>query len=146
MDVFLKRGYAVYALDQRGYGATPRDSSGWLTPTRAAQDAAIVLDWISMREEGLGERPVLLGYSRGSRTALHTAQLYPDNLSKLVFYAFTFDLEEEQPTFTTPSDPPRERNTPEAVAADFITEGAAQQAVIDAYVHQALASDPVRVD
>ena len=146
MDKFFKRGYAVYALDQRGYGATPRDSSGWMTPTRAAEDAAIVLDWISTREEGLGERPVLLGYSRGSRTALHAAQLYPNDLSKLVLYAFTFNLEDEQGTVTTPSEPPRERNSPEAAAADFITEGAAPEVVVDAYVRETLASDPVRVD
>jgi len=32
MDAIVARGYAVYALDARGYGGTPRDSSGWLTP------------------------------------------------------------------------------------------------------------------
>jgi alpha-beta hydrolase superfamily lysophospholipase len=40
----------------------------------------------------------------------------------------------------------REPNTAKAAASDFITPGAASQAVIDAYVAQALEADPVRVD
>ena len=35
MDGLNALGYAVYALDARGYGPTPRDSSGWLTPDQA---------------------------------------------------------------------------------------------------------------
>jgi alpha-beta hydrolase superfamily lysophospholipase len=52
MDALVRAGYAVYGLDQRGYGATPRDSSGVLTPNRAADDAAGVLEWIARREGG----------------------------------------------------------------------------------------------
>ncbi len=29
------KGFAAYAVDQRGYGETPRDATGWLTPKRA---------------------------------------------------------------------------------------------------------------
>ena len=39
MDALVARGYAVYALDARGYGGTPRDSTGWLTPERAEEIA-----------------------------------------------------------------------------------------------------------
>jgi len=49
MDALVARGYDVYAIDLRGYGATPRDTSGWLTPTRAAADVAGVIDWVQRR-------------------------------------------------------------------------------------------------
>ena len=35
MDGLAARGYAVYAVDLRGYGQTPRDVTKWLTPNRA---------------------------------------------------------------------------------------------------------------
>ena len=38
MDGLVEAGYAVYAVDLRGYGETLRDESGWLTPGRAADD------------------------------------------------------------------------------------------------------------
>ena len=37
------RGFAAYALDLRGYGDTPRDQTGWITPRRAAADVVAVL-------------------------------------------------------------------------------------------------------
>lgn len=146
MDALSQRGYSTYALDQRGYGATPRDSSGWLTPNRAAKDVSIVLRWIAAREGSKKERPILVGYSRGSITALLTAQLYPDSLSKLVLYAFPRDLDEKFPTTDTPGPPPRERNTPARAASDFITPSAAPRVVVDIYIQQALSADPIRVD
>ncbi|MDH5346065.1 MAG: alpha/beta hydrolase, partial [Gammaproteobacteria bacterium] len=35
MDGLVDAGFAVYAVDLRGYGETPRDETGWLTPNRA---------------------------------------------------------------------------------------------------------------
>src|SRR5712672_3450325 len=32
MDALVAQGYAAYALDLRGYGGTPRDATGFLTP------------------------------------------------------------------------------------------------------------------
>jgi pimeloyl-ACP methyl ester carboxylesterase len=146
MDRFVERGFAAYALDQRGYGATPRDSSGWLTPNRAAKDVAIVLTWISGREGRSVDRPVLVGYSRGSQTSLLTAQLYQESLSKLVLYGFGRDLDTRFPIDEVPAEPLRERTTRALAASDFVTPGAAPQSVIDSYVRQALAADPIRVD
>jgi pimeloyl-ACP methyl ester carboxylesterase len=146
MDALYVRGYAVYALDQRGYGASPRDATGWLTPGRAARDASIVLEWIHAREGRPRERPVLVGYSRGSQTALLTAQLYPAAASTLVLYALLRDLDEKIPVVEPKAAPPRERTTAEFATSDFVLPGAAPRAVIDAYATQALAADPVRVD
>ena len=38
MDALVEAGFDVFALDMRGYGATPRDATGWLTPNRAMAD------------------------------------------------------------------------------------------------------------
>lgn len=143
MDALAARGYAVYAVDLRGYGATPRDSSGWLTPQRAADDLASVLAWIS-RERPTLARPTLLGYSRGSHVSLLLAQQHPELISSLVLFAL--------PPVTAvaasvpPPEPPRRSTTREAAAEDFITADAAPRAVIDAYVAQAVAANPVRAD
>jgi alpha-beta hydrolase superfamily lysophospholipase len=144
MDALVRAGYAAYALDQRGYGATPRDSTGWLTPGRAVEDAAAVLRWIAAREGG--DRPAIVGYSLGASIALLTAQRHPDAVRAAVLYAFAVDP--DAPPASTPDNaaPARQATTAEGAASDFITPGAASRAVVDAYVRQALASDPVRVD
>lgn len=144
MDALVRAGYAAYGLDQRGYGATPRDSTGWLTPGRAVEDAAGVLAWIRAREGGM--RPAVVGYSMGASIALLTAQRHPDAVSAAVLYAFAVDP--DAPPASTPEGtaPVRQPTTAEGAASDFITPGAASPAVVDAYVRQALASDPVRTD
>jgi len=143
MDALVERGYAVYALDQRGYGATPRDDSGWLTPDRAAADLAETLRWIRDREPGL---PVhVLGWSQGSRVAQLTAQRYAELIDRLVLFGYP-PTPSNLPPDTLRGAPPRRQNTAEAAASDFITEGSISRSAVDAYVRAALASDPIRVD
>ncbi|HEX2076477.1 MAG TPA: alpha/beta fold hydrolase [Longimicrobium sp.] len=145
MDALVRAGYAAYALDQRGYGATPRDSTGWHTPGRAVEDANAVLRWIAGREGGA--RPAVVGYSLGSYVALLTAQRHPESLSAIVLYASPIDPDTPfASSGAPPAAPPRRPTTAEAAASDFITPGAASRAVVDAYVRQALASDPVKAD
>lgn len=144
MDALVRAGYAAYALDQRGYGATPRDESGWQTPTRAAADAAEVLRWIAGREGGA--RPAMLGYSLGAYVTLLTAQQHPELLSAIVLYGSPIDPDRPPASGVSPAEPPQRATTAEAAASDFITPGAASQAVIDAYVRQAVATTPVKAD
>jgi pimeloyl-ACP methyl ester carboxylesterase len=147
MDALVARGYAVYALDARGYGGTPRDSTGWLTPERAERDVSAVLAWVRAREGG--ERraaPTLLGYSQGARVALLVAQRHPGQLSGVVLYGFPQDLSRP---FVAPPDaanPARRRTTAEAAGEDFITPDSTPAGVRDAYVRDAIARDSVRVD
>ncbi len=145
MDALAQAGYAVYALDQRGYGATQRDASGWLTPQRAAQDALDAAKTIRARHPDL-PAPVLVGYSMGALTALLAAQDHADAFSALVLYGFPVDVEQPVPVALGNAKPDRAKTTAQAAAEDFLTPNSAPKAVLDAYVQQSLASDPVRVD
>lgn len=143
MDAFAAKGFAAYALDMRGYGATARDSTGWITPDRAAADLAAVLDWIARRED---TRPSLLGYSRGSTVALLAAQRYPEKLSTLILYAFPVDIDTKRPVADDPVTPPRARNTREGAGEDFITPSAVSLSLREAFVSAAITADPITVD
>jgi acetamidase/formamidase/pimeloyl-ACP methyl ester carboxylesterase len=143
MDALVARGYATYALDLRGYGATPRDDSGWLTPDRAADDLAAVLRWIRAREPGLAVH--LLGWSQGSRVSQLLAQRHPELVDRLVLLGYP-PTPPNLPADAPSGAPPRAANTAEAAASDFITEGSISRTAVEAYVKAALAADPVRVD
>ena len=155
MDALVARGYAVYALDQRGYGGTPRDATGWLTPERAARDVDAVLQWVHERETaGNGataprvppRRPVLLGYSRGAMVAMLVAQRHPEKLAALVLYGYPVADSAELAAIVDPRVPPRQRTTAEAAAEDFISPGVTPPGVKEAYVRMATATDSIRVD
>ena len=143
MDGLIEAGYATFAVDLRGYGATPRDETGWLTPDRAALDLKAVLARV-WRRTGQGERPVLFGWSYGSMVSQLTVQRWPELVSALVL--FGHPGARELPVGEDPAEPPRVTNTAQAAASDFITPGSISQAAIDRYVEVALEADPVRVD
>jgi pimeloyl-ACP methyl ester carboxylesterase len=138
-------GYAVFALDARGYGATPRDASGWLTPNRAAEDAAIVLHWLKARSP----LPLhLFGWSYGSMVSQLVVQRAPARVASVTLFGYPFDPSRHVAAadFTYPAQPPAITNTAANAASDFIVPGSISQQAIDAYVQAALAADPVRVD
>jgi pimeloyl-ACP methyl ester carboxylesterase len=148
MDALVSRGYAVYALDQRGYGGTPRDATGWLTPDRAERDVAVVLDWVGTRES----RPLrprliaLLGYSRGAMTAMLATERHPEKVDALILYGFPYDAASPHAAPADPPAPPRTRTTPVAAGEDFITPQATLPGLKEAYVRAAVAADSIRVD
>lgn len=142
MDALVGHGYAVYAFDARGYGGTARDSSGWLTPDRAAKDVITVCRWVA-EHSGIPGKPALLGWSYGSVTAQLAAQRSPDAVSALVLFGH-FSFPPAPPE--QPGPPPRVNTTAKAAGEDFITPAATDSAVVREYVRAALAADPVRVD
>jgi pimeloyl-ACP methyl ester carboxylesterase len=143
MDALVARGYDVYAIDLRGYGATPRDASGWLTPTRAAADIAGVIDWVQRRGP-MKEKPALIGWSRGSMLSQLVAQNHSDAISALVL--FGRPQWDSIPADNRSGAAPRKPNTAEAAGSDFITPGSISRTARDAYLRQALATDPVLVE
>jgi pimeloyl-ACP methyl ester carboxylesterase len=145
MDGLVEHGYAVFAVDLRGYGATPRDSSGWLTPQRAAMDLAHVLQWIATRQEWR-KKPHLFGWSMGSTNSLLLAQQQPGLISSLTLFGYPHDLDKKLPADDPDAVPQGLRNTAEAAASDFIIPGSISNKAIDRYVAMALEADPVKAD
>lgn len=146
MQSLAAEHFATYAVDLRGYGATPRDDTGWLTPDRAAEDLAEVLAWVQARAPSLGP-PALLGWSMGSLVGQLCAQRHPERVSALVLYGYPRDPDQRSPEGPpATATPPRKATTAEAAAEDFLVPGGISDAGRDAFVAAALKSDPIRMD
>jgi len=145
MDGLVAQGFAVFALDMRGYGSTPRDATGWLTPNRAADDVAAVASWIARERTG-NMRPNLFGWSMGSTISQLAVQRYPDEFSSLTLFGYWRDVDAILPADELDIVPLNEANTAAAAASDFITPDSISQNAIDTFVRTALSTDPVRVD
>ena len=142
---FVAHGFAAYAVDLRGYGETPRDATGWMTPKRAAADLANVLAWIAERHPTL-PKPTLVGWSRGAGIAAMAATTSPARMSALVLFGFAFDPDLQFADLVVPDKPVMEKNTPEAAASDFVSPKVTPPIVIQSFVEQALKADPILAD
>ena len=146
MDALADAGFDVFALDMRGYGATPRDATSWLTPDRAVADVLGVVQWMQQRP-GAQRQPVyLFGLSRGAMVAAMAAQRRPEILAGVVLLGFGFDPDVQAPATPGSARPERFRNTADAASSDFLTDDAYTQATVTAFVRAALRADPVLVD
>lgn len=145
MDSLVDEGYAVYAVDLRGYGETPRDETKWLTPNRAADDVAQVITWISAQSEW-DFKPHLFGWSMGSTISQLMVQRHPELIEALILFGYWRDVDGVIPPDAEGVQPEFAKNTAVAAASDFITPGSISSAAVDAYVAAALAADPIRVD
>lgn len=145
MDELVERGFRVFALDARGYGESPRDESGWLTPNRAAEDVRIVLDWIHTKT---ATKTHLYGWSYGSMVAQLVAQRDSQDIASIILFGYPFNPQRHVLSVdkTYPEKPPAKANSAQHAASDFITPGSISQSAIDAYVAAALDADPIRVD
>ena len=151
MDALVDSGLDVFAVDQRGYGATARDQSGWLTPDRAVADVHAVLAWIKQRPAPQARLPIyLFGLSRGAMVAAMVAQQRPETIAGVVLLGFGFDPDAQIPLSDPPGGrggrPAMARNVADAAAADFVTKDAFTPATVTAFVGAALKADPVRAD
>jgi len=143
MDSLNDLGFDVYALDGRGYGKTPRDSSGWLTPTRHAADVIETIKWINKRSTSLIH---VYGWSYGSMITQFVAQQAPEIMASIILFGYPIDPEIQLTGLQYPDQPPAKKNTIAHARSDFITPGTISQAAIDQYVEASLAADPIRVD
>jgi pimeloyl-ACP methyl ester carboxylesterase len=139
------QGFAAYAVDLRGYGETPRDATGWLTPRRASADLVNVITWVGQQHPTL-PKPVLIGWSRGAAQAQMAAQAAPGRMSALVLFGFVFDPDLQFADSAAPEKPQMEKNTAENATSDFISPKVTPPAVVSAFIEQALKADPVMVD
>jgi pimeloyl-ACP methyl ester carboxylesterase len=138
-------GFATYGVDLRGYGDTKRDATGWLTPRRAASDVINVLSWVASQHPSL-PKPALVGWSRGAAISQMVAQMAPGRLSALVLFGFAYDPDAQFVDSLVPEKPQMDKNTPESAASDFVSPKVTSQAVVQAFVDQALKADPIRID
>ena len=138
-------GIAAYAIDLRGYGETPRDSTGWLTPKRATADVIAVLTWIAQQHPTL-PKPALLGWSRGGAVAQMVAQQAATKISSVILFGFLFDPDLEFADGEVTDKPQMAKNTTENAMSDFISPTITPRAVVAAFVEQAMKADPVTAD
>jgi pimeloyl-ACP methyl ester carboxylesterase len=141
-----EKGYAAYALDQRGYGATPRDATGYNTPKRAAADAIAVLDWIAKRHPTL-PKPALLGWSLGAATSHLAAWISPASMSAVILYGFAPNPDAEFAKGPdAPKEAPRDKNTRDSAAGDFVSPAVTPRAVVTAFMDAAIKADPIHAE
>lgn len=145
MDALVARGYAVYALDLRGYGGSPRDPSGWNTPNQAADDLASAIRWVSANGH-IASKPALFGWSNGSTVAQLMAQQHPELISDLILFGYWKDPDVTIPMMPDTASLLREKTTAAKAAEDFIVPNAISKKGIELYVKAALQADPVRTD
>ncbi len=129
-------------------GATARDGTGWNTPRRAAADLSAAIDHVRNQHPSFLP-PAVLGWSLGSLVAQLHAQGDPSAISALVLYGDPRDPDKPGRTGVGPAasrPPDAAPNTAAAAASDFISPAVIDRAAIDAFVQQAMASDPVRAD
>jgi pimeloyl-ACP methyl ester carboxylesterase len=139
------QGVAAYAVDLRGYGETPRDKTEFLTPKVAAQDVAAVVQWAAVRHPSLPP-PALLGWSLGGAVAHLAAQTPGLKLSSLILFGFTMEPGLDYAPLPVPARPARTKTTRTDALSDFMSPLVTPTAVTAAFVAQALAADPIRMD
>jgi pimeloyl-ACP methyl ester carboxylesterase len=104
-----------------------------------------VLSWVAGRHPTL-PRPALVGWSRGAAVSLLVAGRRPDLMSALVVFGFVYDPTLHYPAAATPAKPLMVKNTRADAMSDFVSPEVTPRAVVEAFVAQALGSDPVAVD
>jgi len=91
-----------YSMDFRGFGGTPKDTSGFVEPLKCVADVVSVLNWIHEKhsnediDKGIEtdyekSKPSLLGWSHGALIAQITAQRHSTSLSKLILYGSIYN-------------------------------------------------------
>ena len=149
MDAFVAKGFTVYAIDLRGFGNTPRDDSGWITPNKASSDVIKMLEWITARHPK-NKKPALFGYSLGSLVSQLVVQQKPNLVSELVLFGYPIRYLDKIDASAIKKDktiinPPRKPNTVEWSSDGFITSSITQE-VIDGYVSACLSLDSTLAD
>jgi pimeloyl-ACP methyl ester carboxylesterase len=145
MDALSGAGLEVFAVDLRGYGATPRDATGFLTPDRAVADVTAVVTWIQ-QQDPRKKTPYLFGLSRGAMIAAMAAQKHPEKIAGVVLLGFGFDPDARAAQGDPAAKPARLPNTADNAASDFVTRDAYTGTTLSAFVRAALQADPMMAD
>jgi pimeloyl-ACP methyl ester carboxylesterase len=136
MDHFARHGWAAYAVDVQGYGASDDpEGENWCEAKDAALDLEVAIELICERA---GVQQVsLLGWSWGCQVTGRYAQLHPERVDRLVLQGGHYRIKHNP-------EPPVHKirvNDASGAASDFI-EGCFEQDVVDHYVRDCLLHDP----
>jgi len=136
MDAFVRQGWATYAVDVQGYGASDNPAEGsWGTAKEAALDLAAAVEWLT--KERHVDRVTLFGWSWGCQVVGEFAQNHPEQVQAVVLQGATFEIKWAFEEF----DARFRINTAEGAASDFI-DGCFEPQVVKSYVEQCLLHDP----
>ena len=160
-----------YCMDFRGFGGTPHDSTGEVTPHTCVSDVESVLEWIAQLHGNLtndddSALPALLGWSQGALVTQLAAQRSPHLISKLILYGSIYDPLVRYPraplyafaTLSPPSPHAKDEvdrvvlasvveqvpNTYDAAIEDFTIEGTIAPEPARQFAHAALLADPYK--
>lgn len=150
MEALERRNITVYAMDFRGFGGTPKDSTGAVEPNRCMEDVESVLSWLAARHHcATPEKISLMGWSQGALVAQLAAQRRKPLFSRLILYGSIYD-----PMIRYPREPLYVRNRQELVEGientfdsaveDFTIEGTIPPKAATNFAEAALLSDPVK--
>lgn len=148
MDALVGHGFHVLAMDYRGFGATPRDESKWLTPDTCVKDTLAVIEWAKKRSGC--PLPALVGWSQGGLIAQMLAQQHAEKISQVVLYGTIYhsSVVYQRPPILTQDQcvAPQKATTYEAAIEDFTLPGSISVEAIAAFGELALQLNPVKVD
>lgn len=150
MEALHQRNITAYAMDFRGFGGTPHDSSNAVEPNRCLEDVESVLTWLAHRHHcSTPEKISLMGWSQGALVAQLAGQRRKPLFSRLILYGSIFD-----PMVRYPREPLYIRNRPEpnglientfdAAVEDFTIEGTIPPKAATNFAEAALLSDPIK--
>ena len=163
MEALHSAGLQPYCMDFRGFGGTPKDSTGTVIPNQCVMDAETVLKFITEKhfnDETMMDHhlPALMGWSQGALVAQLLAQKSPKMISKLVLYGSIYDpmvSYARQPLFINGTQGISEidsdgdgvkavGNTFNGAIEDFTVEGSIPPAAAIEFAEAALSSDPIK--
>lgn len=136
MEAFAREGWATFAVDIQGYGASDDPvGDNWSEAEDAALDIAAAVELICA-ERGV-DKVSLVCWSWGCFTGGRYAQAHPERVDRLVLEGGSYRRRADAP-------PPAEKfrtNTAEGAASDFIA-GCYEDDVVALYVEECMKHDP----
>lgn len=146
MEELLENDIQPYCMDFRGFGGTPKDSTGGVEPNRCVEDVESVLEWISDRHPNAEVN--LMGWSQGALVAQLAGQRSHPPFSKLILYGSIYDpmvRYPREPLYVKNKENPVDiENTYDAAVEDFTIEGTIPPEPAKIFAEAALISDPVK--
>jgi len=129
-----------------GFGSTPTDASGYVSPSKCVTDIASII--AHLKAVHAVSKVTIIGWSQGALVAQLYAQANPDNVNRLVLYASIYDpaLTYQRPAVFSPLDSPnpRTKNTMTAALEDFTLPGTIDHTTAMNFATVALTIDPVK--